>query len=271
MPSFFRGDHRQLVIVDGLLPPRQDIHLVGANKARASEQATLKRQALAELGQKHIIAQQHPLVSFVYLLSPLRRLVIIDQPKTFNQLGGKIISPMINNTNKVQPPQHNSAFFYPSHRHHISGASRNEAQLARLGNPRDAGGPAPKRLTWPDHGDRNTRSRHFTQDADNWGQSPNSFWPRTRIAATSRQPQPFRQDPIANSGSPVAWNNKSRGLADRTQAQPRIPYPALSQPNYWRSSIAVLLFQGPKKGTFLLGSERLQGIEQNLKQEAKTP
>lgn len=30
------------------------------------------------------------------------------------------------------------------------------SRLARLGNPRDTGGPAPKRLTWPDHGDRNT-------------------------------------------------------------------------------------------------------------------
>lgn len=240
-------------------------------KARASEQATLKRRALAELGQKHIIAQQHPLVSFVYLLSPLRRLVIIDQPKTFNQLGGKIISPMINNTNKVQPPQHNSAFFYPSHRHHISGASRNEAQLARLGNPRDAGGPAPKRLTWPDHGDRNTRSRHFTQDADNWGQSPIPSGLGPVLQLTSRQPQPFRQDPIANSGSPVAWNNKSRGLADRTQAQPRIPYPALSQPNYWRSSIAVLLFQGPKKRDVPVGVGTFTGDRAEPQARSKRP
>lgn len=40
-------DHRQLVIVDGLLPPRRDIHLVEANE---NEQQPLKLRALAASG-----------------------------------------------------------------------------------------------------------------------------------------------------------------------------------------------------------------------------
>lgn len=42
-------DHRQLVIVDGLLPPRRDIHLVEANK-NEQQQQPLKLRALAASG-----------------------------------------------------------------------------------------------------------------------------------------------------------------------------------------------------------------------------
>lgn len=55
------------------------------------------------------------------------------------------------------------------------------SRLARLGNTRDTGGPAPKRLTWPDHGDRN-RSLGTLRRTRTTGANLPLLWPRPRSA-----------------------------------------------------------------------------------------
>lgn len=86
-----------------------------------------------------------------------------------------------------------------SHSRSITQRSR----LARLGNPRDTGGPAPKRLTWPDHGDRN-RSLGTLRRTRTTGANLPFLWPRPRSASRHPgHPQSLHRDRVANSGSPV--------------------------------------------------------------------
>lgn len=83
-------DHHQLVMVDGLLPPRRDIHLVEASK---HEQPTLeKRRALAASGTE---PPSHRILVSPLCLVTLTRLVI-DCPvrhPTDIQLGGTSFTP----------------------------------------------------------------------------------------------------------------------------------------------------------------------------------
>lgn len=69
------------------------------------------------------------------------------------------------------------------------------------------------------------KSRHFTQDADHWGQSPVASGLGPVLQQTSWHPQSLHRDRVANPGSPVDGVTKSRGLAGRTQRQPRISLP----------------------------------------------
>lgn len=83
-------DHRQLVIVDGLLPPRRDIHLVEANKNE--QQQPLKLRALAASGTEPP-PSHNILVSSV--LSPSGR-SSLTTPARYPidiQLGGRSFTP----------------------------------------------------------------------------------------------------------------------------------------------------------------------------------
>lgn len=142
-------------------------------------------------------------------------------PSTSTCNSGEHCWPMINTTKNPPPTEHGLTPQQAPAPQRTSITQR--PRLARLGKPRDAGGPAPKRLTWPDHGVRNRRSRHFTQDADHWGQSPIASGPRPRTA-----PAPYfaagilaARDPSAGIELPIlaaAWSDrKSRA---RSKAAP---------------------------------------------------
>lgn len=115
-------------------------------------------------------------------------------------------------------------------------------RLARLGNPRDSGGPAPKRLTWPDHGDRNTglgtlrRTRTTGANLPNLPNRPIPLASAPRIAANILAPTISPPGSSCQFWQPRGVRAKSRGGADRKPA----PTPDFFTPRYlsrWRSSI----------------------------------
>lgn len=119
------------------------------------------------------------------------------------------------------------------------------SRLARLGNPRDTGGPAPKRLTWPDHGDRNTSLGTLRRTRTTGANLPLSL---ASDPCCSKHPGTHNRS--AGIELPILaapWSDKV--TRDSKQTGPS-DNPGFSTPRYlccWSSSIIVLLFQGRER------------------------
>lgn len=125
-------------------------HVGTSTLSEPASRSNLEAQGPGCIRDRAPIAQHFCLVGLGHLEAAHHRPSSQNPPIAF-QLRGTIFDPMIN-TSKDPNSTPRPSFQAPSSQpRSITQRSR----LARLGNPRDTGGPAPKRLTWPDHGDRN--------------------------------------------------------------------------------------------------------------------